>query len=147
MNGTTLLAPGYFTDTPLRIGNETQLLIDDHIIEDRWKLTRVLHQPEKYLRNPVLVKDKPWEGDMAYRPWVMRDEAYGRFRMWYQCFSFANYYGAGGPPYHVCYAESDGKAAYGRMPLPRFRPHQRGLLRHTLRAGSGRAGHQGRGRT
>ena len=97
----------YFQGEPLRIGSERQLFIDDYMVEDRWKLTRVLHQPEKYLRNPVLLKDKPWEGDVAYRPWVIWDEECGRYRMWYQCFSFSNYYGAKGPPYHVCYAESD----------------------------------------
>ena len=97
----------YFEDQPLRIGCERQLFVDDYMVEDRWKLTRVLHQPEKFLKNPVLLRDKPWEGDVAYRPWVIWDEEYGRFRMWYQCFSFSNYYGAGGPPYHVCYAESD----------------------------------------
>ena len=97
----------YFTGEPLRIGNETQLLIDDHVIEDRWRLTRVLHRPEKFLRNPILVRDKPWEGDGTSRPYVMWDDEYGRYRMWYQCFSMSNYFGAGGPPYHVCYAESD----------------------------------------
>ena len=89
-----------------RIGHQPQLLIDDYMVEDRWALERVLHQPDKFLRNPVLVRDRPWEGDLAYRPWVIWDEDYGCFRMWYQCFSFTNYYGAGGPPYHLCYAES-----------------------------------------
>jgi hypothetical protein len=97
----------YFQDQPLRIGNQRQLLIDDYLVEDRWGLTRVLHQPEKYLRNPVLLKDKPWEGDVAYRPCVIHDEDYGRYRMWYQCFSASSYYGASGPAYFVCYAESD----------------------------------------
>jgi len=97
----------YFTGRPLRVGTGTQLLIDDYLVEDRWHLTRVLHRPEKFLRNPILVRDKPWEGDFAYWPAVLWDEDLGRYRMWYQCFSTSNYYGAGGPPYHVCYAESD----------------------------------------
>ena len=32
----------YFQGEPLKIGNETQLLIDDHIVEDRWALERVI---------------------------------------------------------------------------------------------------------
>jgi len=97
----------YFQGEPLKIGNETQLLIDDNIVEDRWALERVLHPPSKHLLNPILVKDKPWEGDIALSPYVMWDEDFGRYRMWYKCFSLTNYWGAGGPPYHLSYAESD----------------------------------------
>ncbi len=102
----------YFQGQPRQIGNETQLLVDDHVIEDRWRLTRVLHKPEKFLRNPVVVRDKPWEGDFAYRPAILWDEDFGRYRMWYQCFSTSNYYGSGGPPYYLCYAESDDGIAW-----------------------------------
>ena len=68
----------YFQGEPLKIGNETQLLIDDHIVEDRWALERVLHPPSKHLLNPILVKDKPWEGDIALSPYVMWDDDFGR---------------------------------------------------------------------
>ncbi len=97
----------YYEGEPLRIGDETQLLMDDFIVEDRWRLTRTLHHPDKYLRNPILLRDKPWEGDLACRPWVIRDEGYGRYRMWYQCFSTSSAFRGGGPPYFVGYAESD----------------------------------------
>ena len=30
----------YFQDHPLRIGTQSQLLIDDYAVEDRWELTR-----------------------------------------------------------------------------------------------------------
>ena len=95
----------YFSDVPMRLGNCTQLLLDDHIVEDRWKLERILQQPEKHARNPVLLRDKPWEGDMAYQPNAFWDDERGCYRMWYQCFSRSNYHGAG-PPCYVCYAES-----------------------------------------
>ena len=99
---------GYYEGEPLRIGLGTQLLLDDQIVEDRWGLERRLEKPEKYLRNPVLMKDRPWEGDISYRPMVMWDEEYGRYRIWYQCYSNSGYHGSGiAPPYHVCYAESD----------------------------------------
>lgn len=97
----------YFEGNPLELSPGPHLFIDDYLVEDRWGLDRVLQQPEKHLRNPVLVRDRPWEGDLAYRPCVIDDPERGCFRMWYQCFSSTNYFGAGGPPYHLCYAESD----------------------------------------
>lgn len=100
-----MTADAYYAGEPLRLGGGPQLLLDDHLVEDRFGLTRVLHRPEKFLHNPVLVRDKPWEGDVAYRPCVLHDG--GRYRMWYQCFSFTNYHGAGGAPYYLAYAESD----------------------------------------
>jgi hypothetical protein len=97
----------YFADEPLRIGAGSHLLLDDDLVEDRWGLERVLHRPDKFLKNPILLRDKPWEGDVAYRPCVLYDEALGRYRMWYQCFSYANYYGAEGAAYYLAYAESE----------------------------------------
>jgi hypothetical protein len=56
----------YFRGEPLRIGQETQLLIDDTVVEDRWRLTRVMHRPDKWPHNPVVLADKPWESDDGY---------------------------------------------------------------------------------
>lgn len=100
-----MLDTAYTDGHPLQLGSGQQLLLDDHLVEDRFGLERVIQQPEKHLHNPILVRDKAWEGDVAYRPCVLEEE--GRFRMWYQCFSFTNYYGADGPPYYLAYAESD----------------------------------------
>ena len=97
----------YFQGEPLRIGTEAQLLIDDFIVEDRWGLRRVLHPPAKHLRNPILVRENPWEGDTGIGLHVLWDDDFSRYRMWYQCFSESDYWGAGGPPYHLAYAESD----------------------------------------
>jgi len=55
----------YYEGQPLVIGNETQLLLDDLMIEDCFNLERVLHFPVKYDRNPILVRDQPWEGDIV----------------------------------------------------------------------------------
>jgi hypothetical protein len=82
-------------------------LLDDTIVEDRWGLTRVLQPPGRFPRNPVLTRDKPWEGDLVHGPRVIRDEAMGKFRMWYTCFNRAHYHYGGGPSYCVAYAESD----------------------------------------
>ncbi len=97
----------YFTGSPLRIGNETQLLMDDTIIEDRWRLRRVLHQPDKHPRNPVIVRDKPWEGDTTQGAQVIWDEELGLYRMWYLGCYISTYYYGSGPVILVCYAESE----------------------------------------
>jgi len=97
----------YFTGSPLRIGSETQLLIDDTVVEDRWRLTRVMHHPQKHPRNPILTRDKPWEGDLVHGPSVIFDPELGRYRMWYLCFNNSNYYYGSGPIDYVGYAESD----------------------------------------
>lgn len=107
----------YYEGQPLRLGAGPHLLLDDALVEDRWALERVLHQPDKFPNNPVLTRDKPWEGDTAYRAWVLRDDDWGCYRMWYQCFSSPNYFGAGGPPYYVCYAESDDGYAWRKPDL------------------------------
>lgn len=97
----------YYHGEPLRIGNATQLFIDDGMIEDRWRLQRVLQQPDKFVKNPIIVRDKPWESDMTQCASVVWDEAYGRYRMWYLGFCLSNYYYGSGPVSYVCYAESD----------------------------------------
>jgi len=102
------IAP-YFRGEPLRIGNEVQLLADDYVIEDRWKLTRELGKVIKHLGNPVLVQDKPWEGQLGMISSVFYDGRLGKFRMYYDSFSLSNYFNPrpGAPSYAVAYAESD----------------------------------------
>lgn len=97
----------YFTGEPLRIGNDTQLLIDDTIVEDRWRLTRVMHHPDKYPHNPILYPDRPWEADSIQGPSVVYDPKLGKYRMWYICFNNSLYYHGSGAVTYVAYAESD----------------------------------------
>ena len=87
----------YFRDRPLRIGNQIQLLADDYIVEDRWKLQRRVGRVNKFMRNPVIVQDKPWEDAVGAYPSVLHDERLGRYRMWYQCFNLSNYFSNEGP--------------------------------------------------
>lgn len=103
----TDLPLSYFRGEPLHIGNQVQLLADDYIIEDRWKLTRTTGKAMKFLHNPVIVADKPWEGEGGSGPSVLYDEKMHKFRMWYQCFDLTNYFTHEGPSYYVGYAESD----------------------------------------
>jgi hypothetical protein len=99
----------YFRGKPLRTGDKAQLLLDDYIIEDTWKLARVLHQPMKWFKNPILYQTEPWEGEHVGSPFVMWDKEFGCYRMWYSSFVPANYYSFSttGPSYFMCYAESE----------------------------------------
>lgn len=91
---------------PLALADGPQLLLDSFLVEDRIELTRVLHHPVKYMRNPILECDKPWEGDSVLRPQVIRDPEWGMFRMWTQCVNMRNYHHGNGPVYYIGYAES-----------------------------------------
>ena len=80
----------------------TLLFVDDHHVLYRPGTKRVLRPLDRHPANPMLAKDKPWEGTLAYNS-VYRDPATGAYRMWYQAWS------RGGC--RLCYAESkDGLA-------------------------------------
>ncbi|MCM8816749.1 MAG: hypothetical protein NC913_04475 [Candidatus Omnitrophica bacterium] len=98
----------YFRDKPIEIGKTAQLLFDDLIIEDVWKVKRVLHQPLKWFKNPIIYKTEPWEAELVGHPTVFYDSNYGCYRMWYMSYSRANYYSRGetGVIHSMCYAES-----------------------------------------
>ncbi|MCM8822710.1 MAG: hypothetical protein NC937_05730 [Candidatus Omnitrophica bacterium] len=103
-----MLTMEYFKDRPLEIGKTRQLLLDDLIIEDGWKLKRVLHQPVKWFKNPVIYKTEPWEAEAVGHPTVFYDADYGCYRMWYISYSLTNYYRRGPTDviHFMCYAES-----------------------------------------
>ena len=101
-----MISKNYLEGEPLRIGSEPQLLLDDALVEDRMFLQRVLYKTVKYEHNPILCRDKPWEGDIVQAPLVIWDPERGRYRMWYTCFNQSNYF-YGGFTYYLAYAESD----------------------------------------
>lgn len=98
----------YFYDKPLEIGDERQIVLDDLIIEDAWRIKPVLHQPLKYFKNPVIYKTEPWEAESVGHPTVFWDDDFGCYRMWYMSYSPKNYYTRGetGIIHCMCYAES-----------------------------------------
>ena len=96
----------YYEGVPLELGNEPQLLLDDGLVEDRWRLARAVHRPQKHLRNPLLVPDKPWEGDLLTYHSVLWDKEYGKFRMWYTPSAHGDIH-LTGTRTCMCYAESD----------------------------------------
>lgn len=75
-----------------------RLFLDAMVTEESQGLSRVFHSAQKYAGNPVVPKDKAWEGWGPYLyGTVMWDE--GRLKMWYQCIG-------GDLGGYVCYAES-----------------------------------------
>ena len=90
VSGKSLKAPlGLFRDlndeivADAIIINGKQLFIDDYIIGELKGAEKVLNQPVKHPRNPLLVPDKPWEVNGPCYTTVMYDEAEGIFKMWY----------------------------------------------------------------
>ncbi|MAV38262.1 MAG: hypothetical protein CMJ59_22715 [Planctomycetaceae bacterium] len=63
--------------------NGKQLFVDDYIIETIKGAQKVLNQPVKHPRNPLIVADKPWEQTLLNRGSVIYDEQAKRFKMWY----------------------------------------------------------------
>lgn len=92
------------SDTDVVIGSEKgpwrRLFLDSTVVESQHGLLRQFHSAEKHPANPLLVADRPWEGNSAIiGPYVygtiLRED--GRLRMWYQLLFEGN---------HTGYAES-----------------------------------------
>lgn len=76
---------------PLEIGEQKQLLVDEYVVEDIWKVTRATSQAKKHERNPLIVGEQPWEGTGPYlHGSVLWDEDEACFKMWYQTFHSRN---------------------------------------------------------
>ena len=88
----------YAADDPLAGNNPyRRLFLDAMVVEESQGLTRIFHSAEKYKGNPVVPKDKPWEGWGPYQyGTVLWDE--GKLKMWYSCIGTDSGY--------TCYAES-----------------------------------------
>ncbi len=99
----------YFAGGPLRIGNATQFLFDDYVVEDRYGLKRVVGPVEKHASNPLNTgRPLPWE---SYRP-VLGDVAYDPeeklYKAWYGFMKDIETQKGieTGYNYSTCYAES-----------------------------------------
>ena len=88
--GSLQAPPGMFKDLNDEILGDAiivrskQLFIDDYIIEEIKGAEKILNQPTKHPKNPLLVHDQPWEkvGGGANGN-VMYDEQEKIFKMWY----------------------------------------------------------------
>ena len=82
-------------EEPLLIGQQKQLLVDNEMLADWWKLRRVQSQVKKHPQNPVLEADQLWE-ESARRSWgilptaVLHDAEEGRLKLWYKIYQKDN---------------------------------------------------------
>lgn len=69
------------------VGSDTQLFVDDFLIEEMTGLKRRLHPFKKHERNPVFQAQVPWEEGWAdpFMSTVIYDSEQRCFRMWYRC--------------------------------------------------------------
>jgi len=85
----------YSRDTVSKdVGTTRQLFVDDDVIAVVKNVTRRLHSPRKHPGNPLIVRDKPWEGATYFRTSsfnVIRDPAEDLFKCWYE--DFYGYFG------------------------------------------------------
>ncbi|MFV2069607.1 MAG: hypothetical protein ACC645_21795 [Pirellulales bacterium] len=98
---------------PIAVTTERQLFVDDVLVESAIGVTRTLHSVKKHPANPLVMPDKPWEGQcvLLYGS-VMRDPETAKFRMWYLAWGKQL-----GKPTFICYAESDDGLAWTKPNL------------------------------
>ena len=65
------------------IGSQRQFFFDDAIIETLENTRQKLNHAVKLADNPVIKRDKPWEGPDMRLAWVIWDHRMGKFRMRY----------------------------------------------------------------
>jgi predicted GH43/DUF377 family glycosyl hydrolase len=85
--GTSTDDAAYADDaTLLNVDVKKQLFFDNLLIESVQDVNREFHQPRKDERNPLIVKDKPWEHVVYIRTSsgrVLRDPKDNLFKAWY----------------------------------------------------------------
>jgi hypothetical protein len=106
--------PDYKLQFP-HVGTESQLFVDNWMVEWLYDVERVLERPEKHPDPAIRPNDFPWEAFGNPLPSALYDAEDRLFKMWY-CVSF------GASPYNftqvMCYAESDDGIRW-RKPLDR----------------------------
>ena len=80
------------------VGSTRQLFVDDHFVETMDRVVRVVQQPQRISPEPVLTKDRPWEGDVLQMPCVLWDPEQQVFHMYY--------WSARDEGIYTCYARS-----------------------------------------
>jgi len=74
-------------DEVVDVGSTKQLLVDDFVVEELDRLTRVLQQPQRVSDEPILVSEHPWEGSVLEMPCVLWDPQQKVFHMYYWAIS------------------------------------------------------------
>lgn len=75
--------------SPILVGGEKQLFVDDALIQSQSGLKRTLHGVKKHPKNPLITWDKPWEQAARYvLPFtVLRDADTKKLRLWYAVYN------------------------------------------------------------
>ena len=110
-------------DISYRIGaaKGPYFLCDDRVVEDRWLLERFVVPPTRHPKNPLIVRDKPWEGTGPHMGGsVLFDPQDRKYKMWYSVFNQNAYTNKLPFSYNVCYAESSDGLAWEKPSLGVF---------------------------
>lgn len=100
---------------------QSQLFLDDHVIESSSLVERVMHQPIRQHANPLYKPDTPWEGPtMNYLGGVYRDETRGVFRAWYVGVVSGGVPGMPDVNYPICTIESEDGIHWTRPELRQY---------------------------
>lgn len=100
---------------------EPYFACDTRVVEDRWGLERFVVQPKRHAKNPLVVKDHPWEGTGPHLGGtVLFDPSDNLHKMWYCVWNKHAYYNGLPFSYNVCYAESDDGVTWRKPALGVF---------------------------
>src|SRR5689334_19213202 len=67
------------------MASQTELFLDDHLIEMAASVTRRIHRPHKHLLNPVIRPEAWWEANDMIPYATLYDEDEKLFKMWCRC--------------------------------------------------------------
>lgn len=102
---------------PLRTG-EVVFLLGEEVLEDHWRIERRLSVPQRRSSEPLIRKDRPWEGMGPYiYGSVLRDAAEGRWKCWYTVFDLVRYRARNPFPYRIAYAVSEDGVSWTKAEL------------------------------
>lgn len=108
---------------PLSIGNRTELLLDDALIDTLYEAELRMNRPER--REVVLRMDQPWEG-IGSGAYVSVFGDGGKFRMYYRCMlhPFSDH----DECQYACYAESGDGIHWDKPALQALRLDESGIV-------------------
>ncbi|MCH2117434.1 MAG: hypothetical protein MK161_07010 [Pirellulales bacterium] len=102
-----LLYPVDQSNWPVKIDRRRQLFLDDYLIASRENVRRKVNSARKHPANPLIDRQKPWEGRGPVFHRVMRDAKTGKFRMWYSTYHDLQLPSGTVVRCPTCYATSD----------------------------------------
>ena len=65
------------------VSNTRHIFLDNYLVESIQGMRRVVNQPEKHPKNPVVRPDKPWESRCQVYGTALFDDERDIFRLWY----------------------------------------------------------------